>query len=196
MNRKTPTLETPFGLSLSKPSLPTSWAKRRGGLRQAQPERGRGFAVLLIVLALSTPATARENLGVHEDWAAFRDTRPPRCFAIAEPIRPAPKTARWRPFASIAAWPALKRRNQLHIRLRHTHPANSRATLTIGRTRFPLMVGGADAWALDPRADAAIVAAMRSADAMTVSARGFTDRYRLRGAATAIDAATLGCGRR
>ena len=48
--------------------------------------------------------------------------------------------------------------------------------------------------------DAAIVAAMRSAGAMSVSARDaagrrFTDRYSLAGAATAMDAATVGCAR-
>jgi hypothetical protein len=37
---------------------------------------------------------------------------------------------------------------------------------------------------------------MRSADRMTVSAAGTSDSYTLRGAATAIDAATLGCARR
>lgn len=147
-------------------------------------------------LALATPAAARENLGIFEAWGAFRDTQPPRCFAIAEPVRPAPKDAQWRPFASIAVWPALRTRDQLHIRLRHSRPQGSRVTLAIGRNRFPLIAGGADAWSPDPRADAAIVAAMRSAETMIVSTAGSSDTYRLRGAATAIDAATLGCARR
>jgi hypothetical protein len=48
--------------------------------------------------------------------------------------------------------------------------------------------------------DAAIVAAMRSASQMVVSARDargnrFTDRYSLAGFATAMDAATVGCAR-
>ena len=62
----------------------------------------------------------------------------------------------------------------------------------MGGKRFPLVAGGADAWAPDPRTDAAIVAAMRSADRMRVGG----DSYALRGAATAIDAATLACVRR
>ena len=105
-------------------------------------------------------------------------------------------SAPWRPFASVAVWPALHQRNQVHIRLRQARPQGSRVTLTIGRTRFPLIAGGADAWSPDARTDAAIVAAMRSADRMTVSAAGTSDTYQLRGAATAIDAATLGCARR
>ena len=60
--------------------------------------------------------------------------------------------------------------------------------------------GGGDAWAVDRRMDAAIVAAMRSAGSMTVSARdsagrGFSNSWTLAGAASAMDAATLGCAR-
>ena len=48
--------------------------------------------------------------------------------------------------------------------------------------------------------DAAINAAIRSATSMTVESVGrdgkpIVDAYRLRGAATAIDAASLGCSR-
>jgi hypothetical protein len=98
------------------------------------------------------------------------------------------KSARWRPFASVASRPG-QARNQLHFRLRDARPAGARSTLQIGRQRFALVVGGADAWAQDARTDAAIVAAMRSADRMTIG----RDSYMLRGAATAIDAAALGC---
>lgn len=151
---------------------------------------------MLAGAVLASPAAARENLGVFENWGAFRDARPPRCYAIAEPVRATPADAPWRPFASIAVWPGSGQRNQLHIRLRHARPQGSRVALNIGGKRFDLIAGGADAWSADPRADAAIVAAMRTAETMTVSAAGFSDSYRLRGAATAIDAATLGCSRR
>ena len=63
-----------------------------------------------------------------------------------------------------------------------------------------LVGGGGDAWAADQRMDAAIVAAMRSAGEMIVSAkgadgRGFTNTWALDGAATAMDAAAVGCAR-
>ncbi|GAO39515.1 hypothetical protein SCH01S_33_00020 [Sphingomonas changbaiensis NBRC 104936] len=188
-----------FGLSLSKPSLSFLMHARKNkeGLRQAQAKPRAGRALVLIGLTLvATPAAARDNLGMFETWGAFRDASPPRCFAIAEPVRATPKDAQWRPFASVAVWPALHQRNQLHIRLRRPVAKGSRVTLAIGRNRFPLIAGGADAWSPDARSDAAIVAAMRSADRMTVSAPGSSDTYALRGAATAIDAATLGCARR
>ncbi|MBY8824813.1 hypothetical protein [Sphingomonas colocasiae] len=157
-------------------------------------------AAALAVAAIAAPATARDSLGIFEGWGAFRDDRPARCYAISEP---AARSAggRWRPFASVAHWPGRNVRGQLHIRMSRTRAADAVVTLTVGDRRFRLASGGADAWAPDARADAAIVAAMRNATSMAVasrdgSGRAFTDAYRLRGAATAIDAAALGCARR
>ncbi len=150
------------------------------------------LAAAIALTMIPAGAEARESLGVFGRWGAFRDARPARCYAIAEPVRSVAKSARWRPFASVATWPG-RARNQLHIRLRQPRPAGARVLLQIGRQRFLLAAGGADAWAPDARTDAAIVAAMRSAERMYVGG----DAYPLRGAATAIDAALLGCvGRR
>lgn len=157
-------------------------------------------AALASLLLLGTPAAARDSLGVFERWAAFRDANPPRCYAIAQPVRPAARNAGWQPFATVAFWPALRQRNQLHVRLSQQRAIDARVVLSIGGRKFELLAGGADAWAPHPRVDAAIVALMRSAESMYVSSRSiggrlFTDSYRLRGAATAIDAAALGCAR-
>jgi hypothetical protein len=91
-------------------------------------------------------------------------------------------------------------RGQLHVRLSRSTVPSATISLSVGGQRFELTGGGADAWARDRRMDAAIVAAMRSAGSMSVSARDragnrFTDRYSLEGAATAMDAATVGCAR-
>ena len=72
--------------------------------------------------------------------------------------------------------------------------------LRIDGRSFQLLAGGADAWAPTPRADAAIAAAMRTGVAMSVETRSlggavFRDRYLLRGAATAMDAAAIACAR-
>jgi len=151
-----------------------------------------------LILLLAAPAFARDALGVHDGWGAFRDARPPRCFALAEPVRK--RNGQWRPFASIAHWPTRRVRGQLHIRLSREKRANAPVTLSIDGRRFGLVAGRTDAWGPDPRTDAAIIAAMRSARSMTVSttaANGarFADSYALKGAATAIDAAALGCAR-
>jgi hypothetical protein len=148
-------------------------------------------ALALLFLAMQ----ARVPLGVYDSWGAFRDPSPKRCFAIAQPVE---KYRTAQPFASIATWPRDGVRNQLHIRLSRARAANARVTLSIGERRFELQAGAADAWAPDARTDAAIVAAMRSGRSMsveTVGANGapFADSYALKGAATAIDAAALGC---
>lgn len=159
----------------------------------------RGLAIGL-ALALATPVEARDSLGMFERWGAFRDAQPPRCYAVAQPVRPAARNAPWQAFASVAFWPALRQRNQLHVRLSQQRAVSAPVVLGIAGKRFALLAGGADAWAPHPRVDAAIVAGMRSAESMTVTSRSvggrvFSDTYRLRGAATAIDAAALGCAR-
>ncbi|OYW44414.1 MAG: hypothetical protein B7Z08_11060 [Sphingomonadales bacterium 32-68-7] len=157
----------------------------------------RSFAFALLCLALCAPALARDGLGVFGDWAAFRDPQVPRCYAIAAASNAAPDGA---PFASIGTWPKRQVRGQVHVRLSRELAPAARVRLTLGGQAFALTGSGADAWAQDRRDDAAIVAAMRSARTMSVIAtdrtgRRFTDRYTLDGAATAMDAATVGCAR-
>jgi hypothetical protein len=157
--------------------------------------------ILLSIVAIANvgAATARTSLGTFEGWGAFHDDSPSRCFAIAEPVRQS--GGKWRPFASIATWPGAGVRGQVHIRLAREKLNGAAVTLSIGGKRFPMVAGGADVWAPDPRADAAIVAAMRSAPVMSIATRAatgaaFAETYRLKGAATAMDAAALGCARR
>lgn len=150
-----------------------------------------------VLLCAAAPLGAKESLGVFDGWGAFRDPGAGRCYAIA-----VPETNRVRrdyaPFASVGTWPRRGVRGQLHLRLSRRLAAQPAITLAIGGRRFALIGGGGDAWAVDRTMDAAIIAAMRSAGSMSVSAsdkagRRFTDRYLLAGAATALDAATVGC---
>ena len=157
--------------------------------------------ILLAVTALlASPAIARDSLGVFDNWGAFRDPRVPRCYAIAAP-EPARGDQAFEPFASVGTWPARGVRNQIHFRLSREVKKAEPIRLIVGRERFTLVGGAGDAWARDKAMDAAIVAAMRSAGAMRVSfmakdGKRISDRYDLTGAATAIDAATVGCARR
>lgn len=155
---------------------------------------------VLILAALPQTAQARDSLGVFEGWGAFRDARTPRCYAIAEPVEPKPAKADWRAFATVGNWPRQRVRGQFQVRLSRQRAPNTRVTLAIGERRIALVAGDADAWAANKREDAAIIAAIRSTRSMSVEAtghdgRGFADTYDLRGAATAIDAAALGCSR-
>ena len=156
-------------------------------------------SLILATLAplLAAPAFARDSLGVFGSWGAFRDPETPRCYAIAEPESASIAGG----YATVGFWPAARVRTQIFLRFPRPLDPRRAPALTVGGQRFLLTARGAGAWARDARMDAAIVAAMRSATAMSVSAIGarggtMTARWRLRGAATAIDAAALGCARR
>lgn len=154
----------------------------------------------LVLLAIAAPAWARESLGVFGDWGAFRDPEAPRCYAIA-----AAETVRSRrdrdAYATIGTWPRRSVRAQVHFRMGRELAERPRVRLAIGGDRFDLSASGENAWGANAIQDSAIVRAMRSAARMSISAtdaRGnrFTDTYSLDGAATAIDAAAVGCSPR
>ncbi|SFS05026.1 hypothetical protein SAMN05192580_3038 [Sphingomonas jatrophae] len=157
--------------------------------------------MFVVGIALSVPTwAARESLGTFGGWGAFRDTMPVRrCFAIAEPVRRGGQ--RGRAFLGIGYWPDRGVRGQLQLRLSRRKARGTPVVLSAGTRRFALIAGGNAAWAPNARVDAAIVAAIRSATSLSVEGTGrdgraFVDAYALRGAATAIDAAALGCARR
>lgn len=157
--------------------------------------------VLFVMAAVSfaAPATARDSLGLYNTWGAFRDPMVPRCYAIAM-ARASRRQRDHQPFAAVGTWPKRGVRNQLHLRVSRKLADNPRIELLIGDERYPLTGGGGDAWAVDDRANSAILAAMRSATSMTVRAtdargRRFSDTWSLPGAASALDAAAIGCAR-
>ena len=150
------------------------------------------IAAALLLLA------AREALGVHGGWGAFRDAAPRRCYAIA---RPGVAGGRAGGFASVATWPDRHLSESLHLRLSRARDRSAPVTLSIGERRFVLAAGTRDAWATDAASDRAIVAAMRSGRSMSVEGvapggEPFAEVYLLSGAATAIDAAQLACAGR
>ena len=111
----------------------------------------------LTCLFVTAPLAAKDGLGVFGQWAAFRDPKVPRCYAIAaaEPRNGRASSG----YADVATWPKRGVRGQVHFRLSRQLHATPRLSLGIGNQRFALTGGGIDAWAADRRADAAIVAA-------------------------------------
>ena len=112
----------------------------------------------------------------------------------------APAARAWRPFAAIGHWPDRQIGAPVHVRLsREKRPRlggaapHRRPQLPAARRR-PRRLGAGR------RADADIIAAMRTGIEMVVETRStrgrlVRDQYRLRGAATAMDAAALACVR-
>ncbi|QTD56680.1 hypothetical protein [Parasphingorhabdus cellanae] len=153
----------------------------------------------LCVAALPGPVAAKDSLGIFNSWGAFRDADVPRCYALAESEEIRGKAER-KSYASVGFWPKRNIRAQFHVRLSRDRSTNSRVMLGIGGRRFQLTANRSDGWSQDRRMDAAIVAALRSSNSMTIESTGrdgkpIVDAYLLRGAATAIDAASLGCSR-
>jgi hypothetical protein len=159
--------------------------------------RRRNF--LLFFIAMATPAAAQpQPVGIFGAWGAFRAAD--RCYAIAEPGQP-PRPGEGRAFASVGYWPGRAAGGQAFFRLSRAKREGSAVLLRIDDRTFQLRGGGADAWAADPAADVELVAAMRTGIEMSVETRSASgglvrDSYRLRGAATAIDAAAIACARR
>jgi hypothetical protein len=152
-------------------------------------------SAVLLLLAVSVPAAARDTIGIYKGWGAFRDSTPARCFAIARPVMAGGQASG---FASVATWPERGLRSSFYVRLSRERDRSAGVTLTVGERRFALVANGLDAWASDAPSDRAIVAALRSGRSMSVEAVGvggrpFADVYALSGAATAIDAAVLAC---
>ncbi|HEY0594814.1 hypothetical protein [Sphingopyxis sp.] len=153
-------------------------------------------AAAIPAAALAATPTA---LGIFDGWGSFRDPETPRCYALATPAATI-GSPQVKAYASVGYWPKSRIRGQFYVRLSKARAPGRELRLTIGSRRFILTGNGAHGWASDPRMDAAIVAAMRSAPSMSVESGTATggaiaDTYRLRGAATAIDAAALGCAR-
>ncbi len=160
----------------------------------------RFIPVAIALAGLTAPALARDALGAFDRWGAFRDPQAGRCYAISEPVAPSTRKGAWKPFAAVGFWPRQGVRGQINIRLSRELKPGTRAALLVGEQRFVLAGGGADVWAVDRQGDAAILAALRSGSRMivggvSVNGTRFADQYQLRGAATAIDAAALGCAR-
>jgi hypothetical protein len=159
--------------------------------------RRSAFVLISVIFAAAAAVQAQppaRPIGVYGVWGAFQT--PGRCYAISEPVQAGGRGTR--PFATVAYWPAQRVRGQLHVRLSREKRPDSAVLLRIDGRSFQLAGRGWDAWAADGAADAELVAAMRTGLAMTVETRAvggrlIRDQYRLRGAATAVDAAALAC---
>ena len=154
------------------------------------------LALAMCVLMGSAPALARESMGVFEGWGAFRDAAPSRCYAIGEPEEQAGGTRA--PYVTISWWPEKTVRGQVHFRLRYDRKEGKDVMLQVGSRKWRLVAGASDAWSPSAKHDAFILAKIRESSSMTISATGpkggrFVDVYPLKGGASAMDAAALGC---
>jgi hypothetical protein len=154
------------------------------------------LAVALSLALLASPLLAKERLGAYQSWAAFKDADVPRCYAIGAPDESSGKGG----YVSIGFWPKRGLSHQVYVRLSRNRSAAAGIRLTAGGRRFQLKADGNGGWAKDRAMDLAIIAAIRASQSLSVQSSGpnggnIIDAYALRGAASAIDAAALGCAR-
>jgi hypothetical protein len=152
------------------------------------------LASALLLTLIAAPLLAKERLGAYQGWAAFKDAEVPRCYAIGAPDESSGTAG----YVSVGFWPKRGLSHQLYVRLSRERSSNAGITLSVGGRRFQLAPDGNSGRAKDRAMDLAIIAAMRSAGSLSVQSTGvnggtITDAYALRGAASAIDAAALGC---
>jgi hypothetical protein len=157
----------------------------------------RRFAIICCVLASAAAVAPSRLIIARGAWASF--DRGQACEAVARPLAPA-KANDVQPYVAVAFDRWGPRHGQLFVRLRRPARPGSSVILTIGDQPFLLSVRGASAWSKDPKQEAALLLAMRSAGGMRIEARDLSgrriaDRYLLDGAPTAIDAAAAACSR-
>lgn len=153
-----------------------------------------------LACTLAGGALARDSLGIFNTWGAFRDPAVPRCYAIATAEKVVGRSQEFQPYFTVGHWPGRSIRGAVHVRLARRLAPGSKVIVSFPEANFALQTGQADAWPADQRTNAGIIAQMRSARRMVVIASGadgrsFRDTYPLAGAASAIDAASLGCAR-
>lgn len=142
-------------------------------------------------------AVAGRLLFAGPSWAAF--AAPGQCVAVARSELVAP-AGRVQPAVTVAFDRAGRRRGEVAFRLGRPIRPGSQPLLTVGDQPFLLTAAGDRAWSRDPAQDGAILAALRAAPAMRLSYRalggsGYSERFLLAGAPTAVDAAAAACSR-
>ncbi len=150
---------------------------------------------MLLIATLLAFAMTGEVIGVSGSWAAI--DRISSCEARTQ----SPFRSRGQAVAGFRFTPDRRQWGQFHVALSRAPRDGASVMLEIGRQPFLLVARGRDAWSRGTVQDQAIIEALRSAPSMKVSTRSpsgsrFTDRFEVRGAATAIDMAAARCALR
>ncbi len=148
--------------------------------------------MLISAFVVPQPLNAADLVGIYGQWGAFRQAGGAKCYAIRLPEQDGGQNA----YLSVV----IKENEapKFYARLARSRSLTSDASASVGGRRFVLGGNGRDLFARDSRMDRAIIAAIRSARALSIEAvgsdgRAIVDAYDLQGAATAIDAARLAC---
>jgi hypothetical protein len=153
------------------------------------------IACALAILGASVPARPAQLLFARGDWAALRFDS--RCEARSRALSSSGQ-AKPRGYLGFAFDSAGGIHGQFYVHLSRSARPGSAVIATVHGQPFLLVARSEWAWARSPEQSLSIIAAARLASGIRVTARdgggrGFTDRYGLAGAPTAIDAAAAAC---
>jgi hypothetical protein len=163
------------------------------------------IAMVLALGALLAPAGAQTLLGVTQNWTAYQATTPDGrvCYVLSKPTAILPvKVSRDPIYFVISVWPDRKVQAELEVFPGYTYKDGEPVFAQVGtvRTEFFTRNDGkvGTAWVKDAGEEAALVAAMRSGNKLTVtgvSKRGThtTDTYSLNGLTAALESARTAC---
>jgi len=154
----------------------------------------RGLALLAMLAALAG-GTRGGVLYAGGAWAAIDHGG--TCEALARSQRIVAK-GKAQPIAGFTFSPDHRRWGEFHTRLRRMPRQGAAVMLHVDNQPFLLVSRANEAWSEGPLQEQAIIAALRSANGMSVESRDaagrrFIDAYLLDGAATAIDSAAAAC---
>ena len=161
-------------------------------------------AISFVLLMTSvSKADSRQLLSSNRDWDAFKlstDAGETVCYMISVPKDKSPKSLRHgNPFITVTHKPAREIKNEFNFIAGYKFQRGSAVNVSIDRQRKEDLFTEEDgAWAYDPKQDAAIVAAMKRGNSITLAAkssRGNATSYRfsLAGFTAAHNAITSAC---
>ena len=171
-----------------------NWNRTFFGLLQAG-------AVLVLTAALAH-ADDPVSLGTFDDWESFtyQDQGKPVCYVYSTPKKTeaAKKVKRDPVYFLITNYPGRKLKGQVSTIIGYPFKESSTVTVKVNDASFELYTNGDAAWAAAPETEVAIVKAMKTAKALTVTGTSWkgtetTDTYSLAGIGKALDKIDSSC---
>ncbi|MDE2447107.1 MAG: hypothetical protein KGO94_13105 [Alphaproteobacteria bacterium] len=162
------------------------------------------FLMVGFALVAASAARAEEpvSIGAFEDWESFtyQDQGKPVCYVYSTPKKSdtAKKVKRDPVYFLVSNYPGRKVKGQVSTIIGYPFKESSMVTVKVDDASFELYTNGDAAWAAAPETEAAIVKAMKTGKALTVTGTSWkgnetTDTYSLAGLSKAMEKIDQAC---
>ena len=174
------------------------------GTMNAKHSRRRMALAAIAMGASGSLARADDptSMGSFDDWESFtyQDQGKPVCYVYSTPKKTeaAKKVKRDPVYFLITNYPGRKLKGQVSTIIGYPFKESSTVTVKVNDASFELYTNGDAAWAAAPETEVAIVKAMKTAKALTVTGTSWkgtetTDTYSLAGIGKALDKIDSSC---